>query len=73
MDDSREFARDLGEHSGRIQSVERRLDALEDKADEMLRLMHEAKGGYKTLMLMAGAAGALGALAGKLLPFLWKP
>lgn len=30
----------------------------------------EAKGGWKTLALVAGAAGAMGALAAKIAPFL---
>lgn len=30
----------------------------------------QAKGGWKTLLLVGGAAGAVGAVLGKLLPFL---
>lgn len=71
-DSTNDLHRDLGEHSGRLQSVEKRLDAIETKQDELIALMHETKGGYRALILMASLAGAFGALIGKFLPFLWK-
>ncbi len=44
----------------------------EVKADvkEILKIAHEGRGGYKTLLLIAGVAGSVGALVGKFLPFL---
>lgn len=33
---------------------------LNDKLDEVLRTMHEAQGGWRTLMVIGGAAGSLG-------------
>lgn len=38
------------------------------KLDEVLRTMNEAKGGWRTLLMIGGAAGALGGLLGKLFP-----
>ena len=62
--------REIGEHGARLGSLEDRFDRMEAKVDEILKVMHEGKGGYKTLILMAGIAGSLGALVGKFLPFL---
>ena len=64
--------RELGEHAARLDSVE--SDIAEIRADVKLVLaeIHKAKGGWKTLMLVGGMAGAVGATLGKLLPFL-KP
>lgn len=47
----------------------------EIRADLKLVLMelHQAKGGWKTLMLISGAAGAAGALLGKFFPYFIKP
>ena len=39
----------------------------------VLAELHAAKGGWKTLMLISGAAGAVGAILGKFFPFLVKP
>ena len=33
---------------------------LNDKLDEVLRTMHEAQGGWRTLMVVGGAAASLG-------------
>jgi len=33
---------------------------LNDKLDEVLRTMHAAQGGWRTLMVVGGAAGSLG-------------
>lgn len=65
--------REIGEHGARIGSLEDRFDRMEEKVDEVLRLMHEGKGGIKTVLLVAGMAGSIGAVIGKFLPFLTKP
>lgn len=64
--------REIGEHGARLTSLEARFERVEEKVDEVLKAMHEARGGWKTLMLAAGAAGAVGAAVGKFIPF-WKP
>lgn len=33
-----------------------------EKIDELLKTLHEAKGGWRTLMMVGGAAGSLGGL-----------
>lgn len=65
--------REIGEHGVRIDSLEARFDRMEEKVDEVLRIMHEGKGGIKTVLLVAGIAGSVGAAIGKFLPFLIKP
>jgi len=65
--------REVGEHGIRIGSLESRFDRMEEKVDEVLRIMHEGKGGIKTVLLVAGIAGSVGAAIGKFLPFLIKP
>lgn len=62
--------RTLGEHQGRLSRLE--SDIAEVKADvkRLLAQANQAKGGYKTLMLVGGVAGTAGALVGKFLPFL---
>lgn len=65
-------ARELGEHDERLKTLEREMTELRADIKLVLRELHEAKGGWKTLMLISGAAGAMGAVLGKFLPFL-KP
>lgn len=62
--------RELGNHSARILSLEDRFDRMEEKVDEVLRIMHEGRGGIKTVILVAGISGSVGAFVGKFLPFL---
>lgn len=65
-----------------------RLDRLEDDLKELKRIVEEGnrgirdirdiimqtKGGWKTLMIVGGVAGTVGAAVAKLLPFLpFKP
>lgn len=35
-----------------------RIETLERKLDEVLSVLHSARGGWRTLMLIGGAAGA---------------
>lgn len=65
--------RELGEHDERLKTLEREMTELRSDIKLVLRELHEAKGGWKTLMLISGAAGAVGAILGKFFPFLVKP
>jgi len=62
--------RELGDHGARLTNLEQTVQGLDAKMDEVLLEIHTAKGGYKTLMLVGGMAGAVGALVGKFLPWL---
>lgn len=67
---SDQLQRDVGRHDAEIEAL--KADMAEVKADvkQVLSTLSEAKGGWKTLMLVAGAAGSAGALIGKFFPFL---
>ena len=72
-----EFAQQLGELQGRMQSFEDTM-ARHEADDRVTRddikairsAIDQAKGGWKTLMLVGGLAGAVGALVAKVIPFL---
>lgn len=65
--------RELGEHDERLKTLEREMSELRSDIKLVLAELHAAKGGWKTLMLISGAAGAVGAILGKFFPFLVKP
>ena len=72
-----EFAQQLGELQGRMQAFEDTM-ARHEADDRVTRddikairsAIDQAKGGWKTLMLVGGLAGAVGALVAKVIPFL---
>lgn len=70
MNTDPDVQRNLGQHDAQLEDLDRRVERIENKLDEIITSIHEAKGGWKTLMLIGGAAGAMGALLGKFLPFL---
>jgi hypothetical protein len=64
----------------RLARLEARMDGVYDDVKEMREdvrairdTLTEARGGWKTLLLVGGAAGTFGALAAKILPFLPLP
>ena len=61
---------EIGEHGARLVALENDMSELKGDVKLILQELDTAKGGWKTLMLVGGAAGAAGALIGKLLPFL---
>ena len=61
--------REIGEHGARLGALEGDMTELKTDVKQILAEMHKAKGGWRTLMLVGGMAGAVGALVGKLLPF----
>tara|TARA_R110000824_G_C15013792_1_gene657641 strand:+ start:641 stop:853 length:213 start_codon:yes stop_codon:yes gene_type:complete len=64
--------KDIGRLEGRMSSVERDLSVMKTDLRCILKTLNEARGGWKTLLLAAGVAGTIGALASKLFPLLWK-
>jgi len=64
--------KDIGRLEGRMASVERDLSTMKTDLRCILKTLNEARGGWKTLLLAAGVAGTIGALASKLFPLLWK-
>lgn len=59
--------RTLGEHGARITAVEGDIKEIKADVKTILEQLNQAKGGWKTLMLVAGVAGTMGALAAKFL------
>jgi len=64
--------KEIGRLEGRMNSVERDLSTMKTDLRCILKTLNEARGGWKTLLLAAGVAGTIGALASKLFPLLWK-
>lgn len=60
-----EIQRDLGRHEAEIGALQSDMKELKRDVKAILATLSEAKGGWKTLMLVAGVAGAVGALLGK--------
>jgi hypothetical protein len=65
--------RELGIHDERLRTLEREMADIRDDVKSILKELHEAKGGWRTALLMAGAAGSVGALIGKFFPAFLKP
>jgi len=57
--------RELGEMSSRMRTLEREMAETKDTLKELHALALQAKGGWKALLLIAGIAGAAGALVAK--------
>ena len=58
--------RELGEMSSRLRTLEREMAETRETLKELHDLALQAKGGWKTLMLVAGFAGMIGALGAKI-------
>lgn len=54
--------RDLGRHDAEISQLKEDMRSLKDDVHEIKILLSEAKGGWRVLLLIAGAAGAFGAM-----------
>lgn len=52
--------RDIGRLEERSVATERRLEAVEEKLDQVLETLQHARGGWRMLMVVGGAAAALG-------------
>lgn len=67
---SEELHQQLGAHDAKIGHLEYELREMRRELVEIRRVLSEARGGWKTLMLVGGAAGVAGAAATKLGVFL---
>ena len=70
MSDANGNQEKIGAHGEAIDMLKARMTRMELKLDAIGTTLSEARGGWKTLLLVGGAAGAAGAIIGKLLPFL---
>lgn len=55
--------RQLGRHDAEIVNLTREVAEMRKDMKTILTTLSEARGGWKTLMLVAGIAGAIGGLA----------
>lgn len=53
-----------------VEYLKAHLSEIKDDTREIKETLHQAKGGWKTLMLVAGISSTVGALAAKVLPFM---
>lgn len=66
--------RELGKHGAEIEALQTNMTKLQGDVEKILSILAEARGGWKTLMLVAGVAGAVGAGLGKLAMVIgWLP
>jgi hypothetical protein len=68
MSDDTERA--IGALQAEVGNLKFQVSALNTKVDELLEVIHQAKGGWKTIMLVAGVAGSAGAVIGKFASFI---
>lgn len=67
-----ETERDIGRLEGKVDSVEKTLATMQGQLAELNAYMAETKGGWKTLLALAGMASALGSAATWIAAHLWK-
>lgn len=58
--------RDIGRLEGRVDALEGELREIKGDVKAILALVNQAKGGWKTLVIVGAVAGAAGALVTKL-------
>lgn len=65
---------DLGRHDAQIETLKEDMQAVKADVHEIKLMLSEAKGGWKTLMMTAGFAAAVGAFMTKLASLVgWVP
>lgn len=61
-----ELHQQVGQHRASIEHLQYELREMRHELSEIRQTLAEARGGWKTLMLVGGAAGVAGALFAKL-------
>lgn len=64
--------RDIGRHDAEIDQLKNDMKDVKKDVHDIKAMLQEARGGWKTLLLLAGMSGAIGALVGKISPWLFK-
>lgn len=65
-----EIHRDLGRHDAEIDALKDSIEELKIEVKRISVTLSEARGGWRTLMLVGGAASALGAVLSKFFGYL---
>lgn len=68
MDD---IQRTIGNFEAKIDRLERDVATLIKNQNEMLHILHQAKGGWKVMVMVGGAASAITVAFYKLLSYFW--
>ncbi len=68
--DLQRLAQEVGELKGRLGSVEEATREQHKDIKTILRTLNQARGGWKTLLLVAGLSGVFGALTAKITTFM---
>lgn len=71
MSEETQIHRDLGRLEERMRAAEMRAADMQRKVDDMHRLLMQAQGGWRVMVMVGGAAAAVGALAAKLFSAVW--
>ena len=64
-----EIHRDIGRHDAEIETLQKEIAELRQEIKQISKILNEARGGWRTMMLLCGAAGAVGAAFAKLAQF----
>jgi len=64
-----EIHRDIGRHDAEIETLQKEIAELRHEIKQISKILNEARGGWRTMMLLGGAAGAVGAAFAKLAQF----
>lgn len=67
---SDELRADVAVHGTRLDRLEDDLSEIKTDIRAIRDVMMQAKGGWRALVIVGGVSGTVGALIGKLLPFL---
>ena len=67
-----DLERDMGRLEGRMGAMEKTVQEIHDDTKNISAALNEARGGWKTLLLVAGVAGAAGAILSKFSEFFIK-
>ena len=68
--DLQRLAQEVGELKGRLGAVEEITRDQHKDIKTILRTLNQARGGWKTLLLIAGLSAAFGALGAKIVTFM---
>jgi hypothetical protein len=60
----------IGEHGAEIASLQRDMTEIKTDLKVIRATLSEARGGWKTVVIIGGVAGAVGAILAKIFPFL---
>ena len=60
---------DIGSLKARVDALDREMREMRDDIKSILAILNQTKGSWKTLVLIGGLSGAIGAFVSKTIPF----